>query len=150
VASAAVAARRSAAPATLTVTMTVAVVGLTLAGCGLRIQAPDLFLLTRTGGAGRLTLLVNDAGTIRCDGGKPRPLAGSLLLRARDLAPALDADAKRGLRLPSPPGSVFRYTIRLPHGTISFPDTAGHARHELAQVELFAVEAAQQACGLPG
>lgn len=125
---------------------------LAMAGCGLNIEAPDLFLLTRNGsGGGRpLTLLVNDGGTIRCDGGKPRPLPGSLLLRARDLAKRLESDAQRKLRIPSPPGSVFRYTIRLQDGTISFPDTAGGLHEELAQAELFAVQAAQQACGLRG
>jgi hypothetical protein len=122
----------------------------TLAGCGLNIQAADLFLLSRTGQAGGLTLLVNDSGTIRCDGGRARPLAEPLLLRARDLAISLDEDAKRSLRIPSPPNSVSRYVIRLPDGTISFPDTAAARHSELAQAELFAVQAAQQACGLAG
>ena len=34
------------------------------------MQSPDLFLLTRTGQGATLTLLVNDGGTIRCNGGK--------------------------------------------------------------------------------
>jgi len=122
----------------------------TLAGCGLNIQSPDLFLLTRTGSGSRLTILVNDSGTIRCDGGRARRLAGPLLLRARDLAASLDSDAKRSLRIPAPRDSVFRYTVRLQDGTISFPDTAARRRPELAQAELFALQAAQQACGLPG
>jgi hypothetical protein len=45
---------------------------------------------------------------------------------------------------------VARYEIKLKDGTIAFPDTAGARRHELAQAELFALQAAQQACGLPG
>lgn len=125
-------------------------VALVAGACGLSIQAPDLFLLKRTGGGRALRLLVNDAGTIRCDGGSPRTLAAPLLLRARDLAESLDSDAKKSLRIPSPPDSVSRYTVRLQDGTISFPDTAGRRRHELAQTELFAVDAAQVACGLPG
>ena len=121
-----------------------------LTGCGLEVQSPDLFLLMRSGQGRTLTLLVNDGGTIGCDGGRPRKLADPLLLRARDLATRLDGDAKRGLRIPLTPNSAFRYTIKLQDGTISFPDTAAAVHSELAQAELFAVQAAQQACGLPG
>ena len=121
-----------------------------LGGCGFDVQAPDLFLLTRTGQGGTLTLLVNDGGTIRCDGARARSLADPLLLRARDLAASLDNDAKHGMRIPAPPNSAFRYTVKLQDGTISFPDTAAAHHSELAQAELFAVQAAQQACGLSG
>jgi hypothetical protein len=122
-----------------------------LAGCGLNVQSPDLFLLTRTGQGQKLTLLVNSGGTIRCNG-KERSLSDPLLLEARDLANLLDGDAKAGLRIASRPNSVFRYTISLQGGTISFPDTAtaGGKFPALAQAELFTVRAAQQACGLSG
>jgi hypothetical protein len=125
---------------------------LVLAGCGLGVQSPDLFLLTRTGQGSRLTLLVNDGGTISCDGKRPRRLADALLLRARDLASSLGGDAKARLRIPPPPSSVYRFTLRLQDGTISFPDTAtaGGRYPGLAQAELFAVQAAQQACGTSG
>ncbi len=119
-------------------------------GCGFDVQSPDLFVLTRTGQGATLTMLLNDGGTIRCDGGRTRALADPLLLRARDLATSLDDDAKRGLRIPVPANSVFHYTVKLQDGTISFPDTAAAKHPELAEVELFAVQAAQQACGLSG
>jgi hypothetical protein len=119
-------------------------------GCGLNVQSPDLFLLTRTGQGGQLRLLVNDAGTVRCDGGKPKRLPDPLLVQARALAPELDSDAKHKLRISPAQNSVAIYTIRLQDGTITFPDTAASRRHELAVAELFAVQAAQQACGLPG
>jgi hypothetical protein len=124
----------------------------TLAGCGADVSSPDLFLLTRTGEGGKLTLLVNDGGTISCNGAHTRALADPLLLEARDLANSLDGDAKANLRIAPPPNSVFRYTIRLQNGTISFPDTAaaGGRYPALAQAELFAVEAAQKACGTSG
>ena len=86
-------------------------------------------------------LLVNDAGTIRCNGAKPRPLSDPLLLRARDLAGALGGDAKEQLKIAPRANSVYRYTIRLQDGTISFPDTAaasGKYPH-LAQAEQFTV-----------
>ncbi len=121
-----------------------------LAGCGLGVQSPDLFLLTRSGQGRKTTLLINDGGTIRCNDRAPRPLAEPLLLRARDLAVSLAPDAKQNLDIPPAFNSAFRYTIRLQDGTISFPDTAGAHHSELAQAELFTVDAAQKACGLPG
>ena len=46
-----------------------------MAGCGLDVQAPDLFLLTRTGQGSKLTLIVNDSGTIRCNGAKAKAIS---------------------------------------------------------------------------
>jgi hypothetical protein len=129
-----------------------AVTGVALSGCGLNVSSPDLFLLTRTGDGHRLTLLVNDGGTIRCNGGRARALPDPLLLQARDLASSLGGDAREKLRIASAPNSVFRYMIRLQQGTISFPDTAtaGGRYPRLARAELFALRAAQQVCGLMG
>lgn len=123
-----------------------------LAGCGFEVQSPDLFLLTRTGQGAELKMLVNDGGTISCNGRSPHRLSDPLLLQARDLANSLDGDARAKLRIASPPNSVYRYTIRLQNGTIAFPDTAtaGGRFPALAQAELFTVQAAQQACGLTG
>jgi hypothetical protein len=121
-----------------------------IGGCGFNVQSPDLFLLTRTGQGPRLTLLVNDGGTIRCNGAPARKLSDPLLLRARDLVSTLDKDARRGLRIAATPNSVFHYTIKFQDGTISFPDTASKTHSELAQAELLAVQLAQQACGLSG
>jgi hypothetical protein len=121
-----------------------------LTACGLDIQEPDLFVLKRVGQGQTVTMVINDSGTIRCNGGKPRPLPDPLLLQARDLATTLDNDAKAKLIIPSPANSVFSYTITLQDGTISFPDTAAAKHQELAQVEQFAIQAAQQGCGLSG
>lgn len=122
--------------------------GATLAACGLNVQSADLFLLTRTGQGSKLTLLINDAGTIRCDGRSARPLNDTLLIQARDLADNLAADANRNLALPTGPGTVFSYRIKLQQGAVSFSDH-DTARHPiLAQAELFAAQAAQQACKL--
>src|SRR5947209_18748254 len=91
---------------------------ISMTGCGLNVQSADLFLLTRTGQGQKLTLLVNDAGTIRCDGGRARTLPDPLLLQARDLASGLGGDAQQSLRLRSSRHSVYPYTIRLQQGTI--------------------------------
>lgn len=120
-----------------------------LAGC-LDIQSPDLFVLTRTGPGHKLTLLVSDGGTITCNGGAARSLPDPLLLRARDLVGALKADARKNLRIPAPPGSVYSFRVRLQYGTVVFPDKAAATHPVLAQLELFTVQAATQACHLAG
>jgi hypothetical protein len=123
---------------------------LALAGC-FDVASPDVFLLTRTGQGAKLTLLINDSGTISCDGGKAKPLSNARLITARDLADNLGPDATARLTIPPEAGSVYYYRIKLQQGTISFPDRAADSRHPiLAQAELFAVQAAQQACGLGG
>jgi hypothetical protein len=121
-----------------------------LGGCGLDIQSPDLFLLTRTGQGPKLTLLVNDSGTLSCNGGKAKPISDTLLIQARDLSDNLAQDAGHKLTIPERPGTVFYYRIRLQQGTVSFPDRGTSGRKELSEAELFAVQAAQQVCGLSG
>jgi hypothetical protein len=119
-------------------------------GCGLNVRSADLFVLTRTGEGTKLTLLVNDAGTIRCNGAKAKPISDKLLIRARDLADNLGKDVTNKLSLPARPGTVFSYRISLQQGTLGFSDRAAAGRQELAQTELFAAQAAQQVCGLSG
>ena len=119
-----------------------------LAGCGLNVQSPDLFQVTRIGQGKKLTLLVNDSGTIACNGGKPKSLPDPQLLQARDLATSLNNDAKAKVRLHPGPGSVFSYTVQVQNGTFAFPDTAAVAHKELSQLELFVVQAAADPCGI--
>ena len=126
-----------------------ALAGVAITGC-LSVQSSDLFLLTRTGAGPRLTLLVNDGGTVRCNGGAAKPLPDKLLLQARDLVGRLDNDAKRNLDLPRTANTVAVYTVKLKDGTISFPDTAARTHSELAQVELLTVQIAHGPCGLSG
>jgi hypothetical protein len=123
-----------------------------IAGCGLDVASPDLFVLHRTGQGQTLTLLVNDSGTIRCNGGKARPISDPLLLEARDLAKDLDQDVQDNRRFPQP-AKVFSYRVTLQDGTLSFSDAAaaGNPKYpELARAELFAAQAAQGPCGLTG
>jgi hypothetical protein len=127
-----------------------ALLAVAVAACGLNQRSPDLFLLTRTGPGPKLTLLPNDSGTIRCDGGKPRTLPDALLIAGRDLAQDLDKEARHGLAIRPSSGTVFYYRIKLEHGTISFPDTAARSQKVLSRATLFAAQAAQQACGLSG
>lgn len=123
---------------------------LLVAGCGLQVTEPDLFVLTRTGQGSKLTLLINDSGTISCNGAKAKPISDAMLVAARDLTDSLSQDASRELGLAAGPGTVFSYRIRLQQGEVRFSDrdTSGHK--ELAQAELFAAQAAQADCGLSG
>jgi hypothetical protein len=123
-----------------------AVACVAVAGCGYSVQSPDDFLLTRAGQGPKLTLLVNDSGTIRCDGGHAKPIANALLISARDLVVNLDNDAKAKLKIPQSPNSVYRYTIVMQDGTIAFPDTAALTRHELSGAEQFVLQALAGPC----
>ena len=83
-------------------------------GCGFEVEEPDLFLVTRTGAGGqKLTLLVNDGGTIRCDGGKAKELSDPQLLQARDLATSLNSDVSAKLRFAPSARSVYSYTVNV-------------------------------------
>ena len=119
-----------------------------LAGCGFDVQAADLFQVTRIGQGQKLTLLVNDSGTIACNGGKPKSLPDRLLLQARDLSTDLNKDANAKVRFPASARSVFSYTVKVQNGTFTFPDTAAESRKELARLELFVVQAAADPCGI--
>jgi hypothetical protein len=120
------------------------------AGCGLNVQSADLFLLTRTGPGSKLTLEVNDGGTIRCNGGHAHAISSARLIVARDLADSLATDAQHGLHLATAPGSIYRFRIDLEQGVIRFSDrdTPGHPN--LAHAVLFATQVAGQVCGLSG
>jgi hypothetical protein len=117
-----------------------------LAGCGISEQSPDLFLLQRTGQGQTIRLLVKDDGTVRCNGRPGTPLSDAQILQARDLASALDKDAKSGLHVPPAAGSIYSYSVKLQDGTISFADTSGSQRKELAQAELFTVQVGASHC----
>jgi hypothetical protein len=133
----------------LAVSAAAAAVAMLTAGC-FDVRSADLFLLTRTGQGSTLTLLVNDGGTIRCNGGKAKRVSNTTLIAARDLADNLAGDAQDKLTIPRTPGTVYYYRIRLEQGTVAFPDRAAATRKVLAQAELFAAQAAQRDCGLSG
>lgn len=119
-----------------------------LAGCG--ADYPDLLVLDRTGSlpGARLSLLVNDGGTVRCNGGEPRQLPARLLLDARTIARDLMEEAADDLELPAPSGSLLRYRLRTQDGTVTFSDVDAVRRPKLAPVIVFTRAVAQDVCGL--
>jgi hypothetical protein len=121
-----------------------------LIGCG-GIKAPDLFIVERTGSVAgaRLTLLVNEEGGVRCNGGRTLKLSDPALIDARALQEELSGPASKHLSLPAGPGSVFSYYVRDENGTVSFSDNSSRQPAVLRRLALFVLQTAQQVCGLP-
>ena len=121
---------------------------LALAGCG--TPSADLFAVDRAGtipGA-KLAMVVSDGGTVTCNGAKPVSLTNDQLLDARQLQRDLKDAAERHLELASRPGSIFRYEVRTPDGTLRFADNSPGARGSLARLTLFVRNVAMQRCHL--
>jgi hypothetical protein len=118
------------------------------AGCG--TPSADLFVVSRSGSipGARLSLLVGDGGTVRCNGGGERPLGDQRLLTARDLARDLAKPAQLRTALPPRPGSILSYRIRAEDGTVSFSDTSRGQPAVFFRVAAFVREVAKDVCGL--
>jgi hypothetical protein len=121
-----------------------------LGGCG-GVIAADLFVVTRTGPgpAQRLTLLVNEEGTVHCNGGPPRKLSDAQLVQARGIQEEIHDAASSHLNLAPRPGSVFAYSLRDVDGTVRFADNSASQPHVLRELGLFVLQVAQQVCRLP-
>jgi hypothetical protein len=119
-----------------------------LGGCGQ--TAPDLFALHRTGtipGAD-LTLVVNDSGRVRCNGGAARTLPGDELITARELERDIDADALHQRRFPPRPGRVLAYAVRTASGSVRWSDTSRPLPRRYFKLAFLARRIAQGPCGL--
>ena len=125
-----------------------------VAGCG--APSADLFVVTRSGtipGA-RLTLLVGDGGTARCNGGPERALTSRQLIDAREIAFELNGDdqdpgpATRDVRLPAGPGAILRYVVRSEQGTVAFSDTSRGQPQAFYKTAKFTRDIAKGVCGL--
>jgi hypothetical protein len=118
-----------------------------LAGCG--AQSSDLFAVERAGSipGARLSLVVNDGGTVRCDGRRPVAMSDSELLDARNLQRDLETPAGKALRLPARSGSILRYRVRTPDGTVAFADDSPAKPAVLNRLAFFVREIAQARCG---
>jgi hypothetical protein len=119
-------------------------------GCGESVELPDLFLIQRSGGAGKLTLLVNEGGAVRCNGGAKRQLSDSQLVLARGLQEELQSPSAKHLTLVARPGAVFSYNVRDAEGTVRFADNSVGQPSVLHQLAYFVLEVAQKVCGLAG
>lgn len=121
---------------------------LALGGCG--ADYPDLMVISRTGSlpGARLTLLVNDGGTVRCNDDQAVQMPPRPLLDAREIARELAEEAGEGLALPRQPGSVLRFRVRTQDGTVAFNDVDAASRPLLGRLVALTRTIAQDVCGL--
>jgi hypothetical protein len=120
---------------------------LVLAGCGQ--EAPDLFVVNRSGEGrnAKLTMVVSDDGTVTCNG-RSHELPAKSLLQARALTRDMGDSAKLALDLPPRPGSVLVYRVRMQAGTIAFADTSRPLPVPLIRLEQFTKDVSEGVCGL--
>jgi hypothetical protein len=118
-----------------------------LAGCG--SPPPDLFLVQRSGADrnANVTLVVNDGGSVTCNGTK-RPLDAKDLLRARQLLRDLEPQAQLHLALPPGPNSQLAYKARMEAGNVSFSDTSRNNPKSFSELAAFTKDVSEDICGL--
>ncbi|HEX6390626.1 MAG TPA: hypothetical protein VFZ89_14300 [Solirubrobacteraceae bacterium] len=128
-----------------------------LAGCGGGTPSADLFVVKRSGtipGA-KLTLLVSDGGSVRCNDGPEREISSEQLIDARailrDLEGERDEDGPidESLTLPPLRNSIMRYEVRAEDGRVAFSDTSRGQPQVFYEVAKFTRDVAKGACGLP-
>jgi hypothetical protein len=124
-------------------------------GCG--APSADLFVVTRSGSipGARLTMLVGDGGTVRCNGGPEHELTSKQLIDARKITFELNGDdqdpgpATRNVRLPAGPVTILRYVVRSEKGTVAFSDTSSRQPPAFYKVAKLTRDLAKGPCGLP-
>jgi hypothetical protein len=125
----------------------VVLAALLLAGCG--TSSPDLFEVKRSGRDrnANVTVVVNDGGTVSCNG-KSHPLDSERLLAARQVLRDLEPQAELQLELPPGRNSELSYRARMEAGTVAFSDTSrGNPRSFLA-LAAFTSDVTERVCGL--
>jgi hypothetical protein len=118
-----------------------------LAGCGTR--SPDLFVVDRSGPDtnANVELLVNDGGSVTCNG-KQHPLDADRLLKARQLERDLEPQAQLGIQLPKGPGTDLSYTVRMEGGTIAFSDRSAGVPNTFQRLAAFTKDVIERVCGI--
>ena len=117
------------------------------AGCG--TPSPDLFVVDRSGPDrnANVELLVNDGGSVTCNG-KKHPLDADRLLKARQLERDLEPQAELGIQLPKGPGTDLSYTVRMEGGTIAFSDRSSGVPNTFQRLAAFTKDVTERVCGL--
>lgn len=116
-------------------------------GCG--TESPDLFAVERSGSdrEANLRLVVNDGGSVTCNG-KEHRLDADLLLRARQVLRDLAPQAELHLELPPGPQAQLRYRARMEAGTVSFSDTSRGNPKSFLALAAFTKDVTEDVCGL--
>ena len=139
---------RASSPPPARSALALVVAALALAGCG--ADYPDLMVVTRSGSlpGARLTMLVNDGGTVRCNDGPEHQMPARALLDAREIARDLAEQAARDLTLPRPPGALLRFHLRTQEGTVTFSDADAADRPLLGRLVALTRTVAKDVCEL--
>lgn len=126
-----------------------------VAGCG--GPSADLYVLERSGSipGAKLTMVVGDGGTVRCNGGKQYEISSDQLIDARAIVGDLNGDEKE----PGParkmvelkPGNYtnLRYNVRTEFGTVSFSDSSRQQPPIFFELAKLTRQLAKNVCGLP-
>jgi hypothetical protein len=123
-------------------------IGTSLAGCGGGFRAADLFIVQRTGTApgADLTMVFNEEGAVRCDGGQPRTIGDEQLVLARGIQEDLKEAASEHLVLPARPGSVFGYYLRDENGSVRFADNSLRQSKAMRELQELVLEVGRRVC----
>jgi hypothetical protein len=120
---------------------------LTVAGCG--TAPPDLFLVERSGkdANANVELVVNDGGSVTCNG-EEHPLDADRLLTARRLLREIEPQAELAVDLPPGPGTELSYRARMEKGAIAFSDRSEHLPQPFLELAAFTKDVAERVCGI--
>jgi hypothetical protein len=118
-----------------------------LAGCG--TPPPDLFLVERSGADAdaNLDLVVNDGGSVTCNGDE-HELDADRLLTARRLLREVEPQAELHLELPPGPRANLSYRVEMEKGAIAFSDTSPRIPQTFQQLAGFTKDVAERVCGI--
>jgi hypothetical protein len=118
-----------------------------LAGCG--TPSPDLFVVDRSGPDrnANVELLVNDGGSVTCNG-KTHALDADRLLKARQLERDLEPQAELGIQLPEGPGTDLSYRVRMEGGTVAFSDRSAGVPNTFQRLAAFTKDVTERVCGI--
>jgi hypothetical protein len=119
-----------------------------LTACG--GEAKDLFLVQRSGtipGA-ELALRITDDGRASCNRGALVDVTSEQLIDAREVARDLEPLALRGVSLGAQPGSVLRYRVVMPDGSVRFADSSRGQPAAFFRIAKLTRDVARGACRL--
>lgn len=118
------------------------------AGCGGGVLSSDLFEVKRSGSVpgAALTLVVNEGGTVRCDGGPALPISDPQLVLARGIQEELKEAASTHQYLPPRPGSVLSYYLRDEDGYVRFSDNSAGQSKIMHELQAFVLEVGRGVC----
>jgi hypothetical protein len=117
-------------------------------GCGGGVLSGDLFEVKRTGSVpgASLTLVVNEGGTVRCNGGKPLPIGDPQLVLARGIQEELKEAVSNHQYLPPRAGSVFGYYLRDEEGYVRFSDNSAGQSKIMRELQGFVLDVGRGVC----